>query len=46
MRRNSAMRWSMSEILFVAPTKTKEFIIKRKLMAYLLNKVVHEVLMD
>ena len=29
-----------------APTKTREFIIKRKLMAYLLNKVVHEVLMD
>ena len=28
------------------PTKTREFIIKRKLMAYLLNKVVHEVLMD
>ena len=29
-----------------APTKTREFVIKRKLMAYLLNKVVHEVLMD
>ena len=29
-----------------APTKTKEFVIKRKLMAYLHNKVVQEVLMD
>ncbi len=29
-----------------APTKTKEFVIKRKLMAYLLNKVIQEVLVD